>query len=64
MKKTKMEDELRALSNILDLHGVDMNTPLLTPGGFPRADIDVPQSMYFGSKQNIYLRIWSNRCIF
>lgn len=43
MKKTKMEDELRALSNILDLHGVDMNTPLLTPGGFPRADIDVPQ---------------------
>jgi hypothetical protein len=26
-------------------HGVDMNTNLLTPDGFPRADIDVAQSM-------------------
>jgi len=25
-------------------HGVDMNTSLLTPDGFPRADIDVAQS--------------------
>ncbi len=28
-----------------DQHGVDMNTSLLTPDGFPRADIDVAQSM-------------------
>jgi len=27
-------------------HGVDMNTPLVTPDGFPRADIDVVQSMH------------------
>lgn len=26
-------------------HGVDMNTNLLTSDGFPRADIDVAQSM-------------------
>jgi hypothetical protein len=26
-------------------HGVDMNTSLLNPDGFPRADIDVAQSM-------------------
>lgn len=25
-------------------HRVNMDTPLLTPDGFPRADIDVPQS--------------------
>lgn len=25
-------------------HGVDMNTPLLTRDGYPRADIDVAQS--------------------
>jgi len=25
-------------------HGVDMNTPLVTRDGFPRADIDVAQS--------------------
>lgn len=26
-------------------HGVNMDTPLTTAGGFPRADIDVAQSM-------------------
>jgi hypothetical protein len=26
-------------------HGVDMNTRLITPDGFPRADLDVAQSM-------------------
>lgn len=25
-------------------HGVDMNTNLMTPDGFPRADLDVAQS--------------------
>jgi len=29
---------------VLFQHGVDMNTSLLTPDGFPRADIDVAQS--------------------
>lgn len=38
-----MEAELKALSGVLDSHGVDMNTRLLTPDGFPRADIDVAQ---------------------
>ncbi|KAL2124566.1 hypothetical protein VTJ04DRAFT_931 [Mycothermus thermophilus] len=40
-KKDQIEGELRALGRILDSHGVDMNTSLLTPDGFPRADIDV-----------------------
>lgn len=34
--------ELRVLT--FAQHGVDMNTRLLTPDGFPRADIDVAQS--------------------
>ncbi|KEZ44169.1 hypothetical protein SAPIO_CDS3094 [Scedosporium apiospermum] len=42
-KKADIEAELRALSGVLDSHGVDMNTPLLTRDGFPRADIDVAQ---------------------
>lgn len=44
-KKENMEEELKALSSVLDSHGVDMNTSLLTPDGFPRADLDVAQSM-------------------
>ncbi|KAF7536359.1 hypothetical protein G7054_g4613 [Neopestalotiopsis clavispora] len=41
-KKDDMEAELKALSGVLDSHGVDMDTPL-TRDGFPRADIDVAQ---------------------
>ncbi|KAH6853745.1 hypothetical protein B0I37DRAFT_14435 [Chaetomium sp. MPI-CAGE-AT-0009] len=42
-KKDIVEGELKALGGVLDSHGVDMNTNLLTPDGFPRADIDVAQ---------------------
>ncbi|GAB1727552.1 hypothetical protein NU195Hw_g565t1 [Hortaea werneckii] len=42
-KKENLEAELTALGSVLDSHNVDMNTPLLTPDGFPRADIDVAQ---------------------
>ncbi|KAK0731664.1 26S proteasome non-ATPase regulatory subunit 9 [Lasiosphaeris hirsuta] len=42
-KKDNVEAELKALGGVLDSHGVDMNTSLLTPDGFPRADIDVAQ---------------------
>ncbi|KAK4181635.1 putative 26S proteasome non-ATPase regulatory subunit 9 [Triangularia setosa] len=42
-KKDNIEAELRALGGVLDSHGVDMNTSLLTHDGFPRADIDVAQ---------------------
>ncbi|KAK4038761.1 hypothetical protein C8A01DRAFT_17200 [Parachaetomium inaequale] len=42
-KKDNVEGELKALGGVLDSHGVDMNTSLLTPDGFPRADIDVAQ---------------------
>ncbi|TEY86508.1 hypothetical protein BOTCAL_0007g00350 [Botryotinia calthae] len=38
-KKDNIEAEIKALSG----HGVDMNTRLLTPDGFPRADLDVAQ---------------------
>ncbi|KAI1004083.1 hypothetical protein K3495_g4124 [Podosphaera aphanis] len=42
-KKNNLEAEIRALSSVLDSHNVDMKTSLLTPDGFPRADIDVAQ---------------------
>ncbi|KAJ9164909.1 26S proteasome non-ATPase regulatory subunit 9 [Coniochaeta hoffmannii] len=42
-KKENLELELKALGGVLESHGVDMNTPLLTRDGFPRADIDVAQ---------------------
>ncbi|KAK4116422.1 hypothetical protein N656DRAFT_701241 [Canariomyces notabilis] len=42
-KKDNIEGELKALGGVLDSHGVDMNTSLLTRDGFPRADIDVAQ---------------------
>ncbi|KAI1756527.1 hypothetical protein F4782DRAFT_269465 [Xylaria castorea] len=42
-KKDNMEAELKALGGILDSHGVNMETSLLTRDGFPRADIDVAQ---------------------
>ena len=43
-KKDDIEAELKALGSVLDSHNVNMETPLLTRDGFPRADIDVPQS--------------------
>jgi len=42
-RKDSMEAELRALGSVLDSHGVKMDTPLLTPDGFPRADLDIAQ---------------------
>ncbi|KAI1827966.1 hypothetical protein F4861DRAFT_490111 [Xylaria intraflava] len=42
-KKDNMEAELKALGGVLDSHNVNMETPLMTPDGFPRADIDVAQ---------------------
>lgn len=43
LKKDNLEAELKVLSGVLDSHGVNMDTPLTTAGGFPRADIDVAQ---------------------
>ncbi|KAL7629433.1 putative 26S proteasome regulatory subunit [Parahypoxylon ruwenzoriense] len=42
-KKEDLEAELKTLSGVLDSHGVNMETPLITADGFPRADIDVAQ---------------------
>jgi 26S proteasome non-ATPase regulatory subunit 9 len=42
-KKDIVEAELKALGSVLDSHGVDMNTSLITRDGFPRADLDVAQ---------------------
>lgn len=36
-----IEDKLDTLENKLKLLKVDMNTPLLTQDGFPRADLDI-----------------------
>lgn len=43
VKKDNLEAEIKALGGVLQSHGVDMNTRLLTPDGFPRADLDVAQ---------------------
>ncbi|KAK1087804.1 putative 26S proteasome regulatory subunit [Friedmanniomyces endolithicus] len=43
-KKEDLEAELSALGSVLDSHKVTMTTPLLTPDGFPRADIDSAMS--------------------
>ncbi|KAF1955388.1 26S proteasome non-ATPase regulatory subunit 9 [Byssothecium circinans] len=42
-EKDRLEMELKALGQVLDSHGVNMNTGLTTFDGFPRADIDVAQ---------------------
>ncbi|KAL2814913.1 hypothetical protein BDW59DRAFT_154109 [Aspergillus cavernicola] len=41
--KEQLEEELSALSSVLNSHGVNMNTSLTTFDGFPRDDIDVAQ---------------------
>ncbi|ORY66431.1 uncharacterized protein BCR38DRAFT_430236 [Pseudomassariella vexata] len=43
LKKDNVEAELKALGGVLNSHGVNMETPLTTSDGFPRADIDVAQ---------------------
>jgi 26S proteasome non-ATPase regulatory subunit 9 len=45
-EKDRVEAELKALGQVLDSHGVHMNTGLTTFDGFPRSDIDVPQSTH------------------
>jgi len=42
-EKDRLEGELSALSSVLDSHGVNMDTSLISFDGYPRADIDVPQ---------------------
>lgn len=42
-KRDSLEAEIKALISVLDSHNVTMKTPLLTPDGFPRADLDVAQ---------------------
>ncbi|KAL8843792.1 MAG: hypothetical protein Q9176_001754 [Flavoplaca citrina] len=42
-EKARTEEELKALSGVLDSHGVNMNTSLTTFDGYPRDDIDVAQ---------------------
>ncbi|KAJ4366253.1 putative 26S proteasome regulatory subunit [Neocucurbitaria cava] len=42
-EKDRVETELKALGQVLDSHGVNMNTGLTTFDGFPRSDIDVAQ---------------------
>ncbi|KAG9247513.1 26S proteasome non-ATPase-like protein regulatory subunit 9 [Calycina marina] len=54
-KKDNVEAEMRALGSVLESHGVDMNTRLITQDGFPRADLDVAQIRTTRSRI-IYLR--------
>ena len=40
-RKDAIEEEMEAQFSILQSNGVNMDTPLVDPEGFPRADIDV-----------------------
>ncbi|KAI9794523.1 MAG: putative 26S proteasome regulatory subunit [Candelina submexicana] len=42
-EKDRVESELRALSSVLDSHGVNMDTSLTTFDGYPRDDLDIAQ---------------------
>lgn len=42
-RKDNLEAELKALGSVLDSHGVNMNTTLITFDGYPRDDVDVAQ---------------------
>ncbi|ODH17503.1 hypothetical protein ACO22_06274 [Paracoccidioides brasiliensis] len=42
-EKRLIENELKALSNVLDSHGVTMSTSLTTFNGYPRDDLDIAQ---------------------
>ncbi|KAK9455054.1 26S proteasome non-ATPase-like protein regulatory subunit 9 [Dipodascopsis uninucleata] len=42
-QRKELEDKLNSLGEVLESHGADMNTALLTPEGFPRQDIDIAQ---------------------
>ncbi|KAF4547128.1 26S proteasome regulatory subunit p27-like protein [Elsinoe fawcettii] len=42
-ERDRVQSELFTLGAVLESHNVDMQTPLLTPDGYPRADIDVAQ---------------------
>ncbi|WEW61556.1 putative 26S proteasome regulatory subunit [Emydomyces testavorans] len=42
-EKERIEAELKALSAILQSHGVNMETPLTTFDGYPRDDLDIAQ---------------------
>ncbi|OJD12576.1 hypothetical protein AJ78_06854 [Emergomyces pasteurianus Ep9510] len=42
-EKTRLETELKALSSVLDSHGVNMSTSLTTFDGYPRDDLDIAQ---------------------
>ncbi|OQD82480.1 hypothetical protein PENANT_c021G01897 [Penicillium antarcticum] len=42
-EKQRLEDELKALSAVLDSHGVRMTSSLTTFDGYPRDDIDIAQ---------------------
>ncbi|EEP78642.1 hypothetical protein UREG_03488 [Uncinocarpus reesii 1704] len=41
--KEQIEEELKMLSEILQSHGVNMETPLTTFDGYPRDDLDIAQ---------------------
>ncbi|KAM5533439.1 hypothetical protein V8D89_012877 [Ganoderma adspersum] len=40
-RKDAIEEQMEAQFSILQTNGVNMDTPLLDPDGFPRADIDI-----------------------
>ena len=46
-QKDALEAELKALGQVLESQGCGMEDPLVDGEGFPRADIDVYQVLFF-----------------
>ena len=60
-QKEGLEEELKALQDVLKSQGVGMEEPLVDGEGFPRSDIDVYQVMMIMMK--IMMMMMScNRC--
>ena len=54
-QKEGLEEEIRALQEVLKSQGVDMEEPLVDAEGFPRSDIDVYQVRH--ARSNIRCKV-------
>lgn len=41
-ERQELDSQINELLEVLNSHHVTMDTPLITPDGFPRADLDIP----------------------
>ena len=61
-QKEGLEEEIRALQEVLKSQGVDMEEPLVDAEGFPRSDIDVYQVRH--ARSNIRSKVITNSVLY